>query len=234
MGEEAMPAMNIETPSRLKLLLDSAEVSEWQRLLPSGLFYGVTTNPKLVRQAGLPYTLETLAELARRAFDLGAGEIHLQTWGTEVNEMLERGRKLAALDRRVMVKVPATREGLYCAHALVEGNASVTLTAMYAAHQVLAAAALGVRYAVPYLGRMNESGLDGLREVAAMQEMLDHLAGPTQVLVASIRKLDDLVALARRGVQVFTLLPPLVDDLLDEPQSQKAAADFDEYARSTG
>ncbi len=228
---DGKPVSGLANPSQLKLLLDSPDVAEWQRLLPSGLFYGITTNPKLLHQAGLPCTVEVLAGLAARAFEMGAQEIHLQTWGMEVDEMLATGRKLASIDRRVMVKIPATRQGYFCAHRLIAEGAGVTLTAMYSAHQVLSAAALGANYAVPYLGRMNEAGMDGIREVIAMQEILESMASSTQILVASIRKLDDIVTLARRGVQVFTLLPPLVDNLLDDPYSQKAAFDFDEHAR---
>jgi len=229
---DRMPVSGSDRSSKLKLLLDSADIAEWRRLLPSGLFYGITTNPKLLRQAGVPCTLDALSRLAAQAFDIGAGEIHLQTWGMQIDEMLSIGRKLAAIDRRVIVKVPATRQGYFCTRLLIEEGTGITLTAMYSAHQVLAAAALGANYAVPYLGRMNESGMDGIREVITMQDTLVNLSSRTQVLVASIRKLDDMVTLARRGVQVFTLLPPLVETLLDEPQSLKAAADFDEHARA--
>lgn len=217
-------------PGGLKLLVDTADISAWERLLPSGLFYGVTTNPKLINLAGLPCTLDSMRSLAQTAFTLGANEIHLQVWGEETAEMLARGRELAAIDPRVRVKVPGTRPGFPVAKTLAQEGAQVTLTALYAAQQALAAIALGAAYAVPYLGRMNDAGMDGLAEVFAMQDIIRQFPSRTRVLVASIRQLGDVVALARYGVGVFALLPPLAEALLDHPLSIQAAADFEANA----
>jgi transaldolase len=90
--------------------------------------------------------------------------------------------------------------------------------------------ALGAAYAAPYLGRMNDAGLDGLDEILAMQEMITRLGSSTRLLVASIRRLSDLAALARQGCDTFTLLPHLVDELLTNPQTLQAADDFEEKA----
>jgi transaldolase len=225
--------MSDEMPATggLKLLVDTADVSIWERLLPTGVFYGVTTNPKLINQASLPCTVKSLHGLARTAFDLGANEIHLQVWGTQTNKMLSIGRELAAIDPRVRVKVPGTRAGFPCAKTLAHEGARVTLTALYAAQQALAAIALGAAYAVPYLGRMNDAKLDGIAEVIAMQEIVTQFTSHTRVLVASIRELEDVVSLARHGVGVYALQPSLAEALLDHPLSIQAAADFEENAR---
>ena len=45
----------------LRLFLDSADRAAWADWLPSGLFHGVTTNPTLLRRAGVPCRLETIA-----------------------------------------------------------------------------------------------------------------------------------------------------------------------------
>jgi transaldolase len=221
--------------SNLQLYIDSPDTEIWQRYLAGGYFYGVTTNPKLLYQAGVPNAVENLAGLAHAAFELGAQEIHLQTWGGSMEAMLDTGRQLAAVDPRVCVKVPITEAGLLCARQLIEEGARVTLTAVHAAAQMLPVIALGAAYAAPYLGRMNDAGLDGLDEITAMQQMIDHAqpgagGSTTRLLVASIRSLSDLATLARRGCNTFTLLPGLVEELLNNPQTLKAAADFEEKA----
>ena len=216
--------------SRLRLYVDTPDTAIWQRTLAGGFFYGVTTNPKLLYQAGIPNTVENLGNIAHIAFDLGAQEIHLQVWGGETESMLAIGRQLAAIDPRVSVKVPITEAGLLCARQLIEEETTVTLTAVHAAVQMLPVIALGAAYAAPYLGRMNDAGLDGLDEILAMQQMIDRLDSSTRLLVASIRQLSDLTTLARQGLDTFTLLPRLVEDLLNNPQTLKAAADFEEKA----
>jgi transaldolase len=220
----------IETSS-LRLYVDTPDVPAWQRYLPTGLFYGVTTNPKLLYQTGIPCTVQNLADLARTAFDLNAQEIHLQVWGEDTESMLTIGREIAAIDYRVSVKVPITREGVLCARQLIEEGHRVTLTAVHSASQLLIAIALGADYAAPYLGRMNDAGLNGLDELLAMQQMIRHTGSSTRILTASIRQLSDLTTLARHGLDTFTLLPKLVDELLENPLTIQAAADFNEKAR---
>jgi hypothetical protein len=77
---------------------------------------------------------------------------------------------------------------------------------------------------------MNDAGLNGLDELLAMQQMVRHMGSPTRILAASIRQLSDLTTLARHGLNTFTLLPKLVDDLLENPLTIQAAADFNEKA----
>ena len=105
----------------LRLFLDTADTSVWDRWLPTGIFHGVTTNPLLLERAGQRCTLDNLASLADRAASLGAREIHLQTWGEDSNGMVERGRRLAALATArlaVAVKVPGTGDGFRAAREL--------------------------------------------------------------------------------------------------------------------
>ncbi|MBE0567585.1 MAG: transaldolase, partial [Krumholzibacteria bacterium] len=128
----------------LRLFLDSADTGAWARLLPLGFCHGVTTNPLLLERAGEACTVANLARLAGAAAALGAREIHLQAWGETADELASRGLELAALDcgLAVAVKIPATLAGFAAAGRLVAGGARVTLTAVYAEGQVLAAAGL--------------------------------------------------------------------------------------------
>jgi transaldolase len=225
-----------ESTSKLRLYIDSSDRADWEHFLPTGLFYGVTTNPKLLHQMGIPCTVQNLAGLAQAAFELGAQEIHLQVWGGETAVpayagMLAVGRELAAIDPRVSVKVPITEAGILAARQLIAEGAAVTLTAVHATVQILPVIALGAAYAAPYMGRMSDAGLDGPGEVVAMQRMIDRLGSPTRLLVASIRQLSDLARLAKNGVDTFTLLPPLLEEMLNNPLTIKAADDFEAKAR---
>lgn len=215
----------------LQLLLDSADPAAWQTWLPSGLFRGITTNPTLLRRAGQPCTPAHLADLARRALDLGAQEIHLQTWGADLETTCRHGRLLAASDRqRVFVKVPINPLGLETARRLIDEGLSVTFTACYEVHQVLLAAALGARYIAPYLGRISDAGRDGHAELIAMQRCLDGVGSSTRLLVASLRRPEDLSRLAAAGIGTYTLGPDLAAALLSSEATDAAAAQFERDA----
>jgi transaldolase len=222
------------TPRPPRLYLDSADPEQWRQWLPLGVFHGVTTNPLLLERAGQRCTFENLARLGGQAFDLGAREIHLQAWGEDADRLVACGRKLATLAPQVAVKVPATEAGLVAARRLIDEDIPVTLTAVYNAGQVLAAAALGCAYAAPYLGRLDDLGRDGTAEVIAMQEMLQNTAAATRLLAASLRSWDKVVELAYEGLDTFTFAPGVAEGLVDDPDTEDAAEAFEAAARAMG
>ena len=213
--------------STLRLFIDSVEITDWEKYLNTGIFYGVTTNPNLLAKSGLEFSIDRLGKLAGSAFDLGANEIHLQVWGRETGKILQVGRELGAIDSRVMVKVPINGPGIRCARQLIAEGTNVTLTALHSARQTLIAAALGAQYAAPYLGRMSDDGLNGLEEVTTMHRILKEMNSPLRLLVASIRKISDLVKLAQRGLDTFTILPPLIDELIANDLTDLAVDSFE-------
>ncbi|MGF1515833.1 MAG: transaldolase family protein [Elainellaceae cyanobacterium] len=210
----------------LRLFLDTADAEQWAAWLPTGLFYGVTTNPLLLQRAKLECSVNQLEQLVDRALNYGVREIHLQTWG---DAMAETGRTLARLNDRVVVKVPLTQTGVEAAAQL--SDVSITLTAAYYAHQALMGAALGAEYVAPYLGRLTDAGQDGRAVIASMQRSLTALNSDTRLLVASIRQVADLTALTQQGLNTFTISPAIAQALFSVPLTEQAAADFEVAAR---
>uniref|UniRef100_UPI003084445A transaldolase family protein n=1 Tax=Petrachloros mirabilis TaxID=2918835 RepID=UPI003084445A len=219
------------TPSRLRLFLDTADVAQWQQWLPTGIFYGVTTNPLLLERSHLLCTVEMLKTLTQTALALGAQEVQLQTWGGTVADLVQTGKALASFAPQVVVKIPATRMGSEAAAQLVKAEIPVTLTAVFAVQQVLAAEALGATYAAPYLGRMQDLGIRGQETITQMQQVLTGLGSPMRLLVASLRQAKEMGQLAVEGVDTFTLSPAIAATLFDVPTTQAAAEDFERAAR---
>ncbi|MGB7250955.1 MAG: transaldolase family protein [Phormidesmis sp.] len=216
----------------LRFFLDTAEVSEWETWLPTGLFYGVTCNPSLIERAGVRCHPDTLKELAQKAFSLCVKEVHLQAWGTSAADLLHLGKILGSADPRVVVKLPATQAGTTAAKDLIQAGFPVTLTAVYRVHQALMAAALGASYAAPYLGRINDAGRDGRQEIATMQKAINGVRSQTRLLTASIRDVEDIPALAAQGVDTFTFSAAIAQALFDVPATLAATADFERAAQS--
>ena len=211
----------------LRFLLDSADRAVWAAWLPLGFFHGVTTNPILLEAAGVPCTLPTLTTLARQAFDLGVGEVHMQTFGRTRDRYAEHGRALAAIDPRIVVKVPTTVEGAAAAAKLRDEGVRLTMTAVYSAAQALVASALGAEYAAPYLGRMNDSGRDGFGEIVAIQQTVRAHGSSMRILVASLRDPGDVVRLAAEGLDTFTFGPKLAAGLLADELAAQAVEAFE-------
>ena len=93
---------------------------------------------------------------------------------------------------------------------------------VYDPGQAMVAAAAGATYIAPYLGRLTDAGRDGSAEVLAMHEVLVATGSPTKVLLASIRSVPDMVVLARRGVDCFTMGPAVAEQLFTDPTTAEA------------
>jgi transaldolase len=215
---------------RIRLYLDSAKRAEWDEWLATGLFYGVTTNPTVLAAAGIPCTVRALSDLVHIALEHGIHEVHVQTWGATASLMVEHGKALAAINHRVVVKIPITRAGIEAARRLRSGDVITTFTALYAAHQALTAAVVGVEYAAPYLGRINDGGRDGFAEIIAMQTILSKLDSTTRLLVASIRSANDIGVLAQAGLDTYTLSAAVAAELLNDRETLAAVAAFEAAA----
>ena len=215
----------------LRLFLDSADPSAWEQWLPTGLFFGVTTNPTLLRKAGQPCDPDHLRRLHGRARELGAQELHLQAWGSTAPGLLRCGQALHAIaPNQIVVKVPVTTTGAAAAQELISHGIPITFTACYEPPQVLIAAALGARYIAPYLGRISDLGRDGHAELIAMQRCLDGMGSSLRLLVASLRHPSDLTRLAAAGMTTFTINPAIAAGLFASEATQAAAAQFEQDA----
>jgi TalC/MipB family fructose-6-phosphate aldolase len=208
----------------MKLFLDTADRAAAEPLLATGLFAGLTTNPTILRRAGL--TGAAIPDIHHWATAAGAREVFLQAWGPD---LAAKGRELRELGKEVVVKVTASIEGAAACATLAAAGVPTLLTAVYAPGQAMIAAAAGATYVAPYLGRMTDAGRDGPGDVLAMHELL---AGtPTKVLVASVRDVPSMVALARRGVDCFTFSPAVARQFFADELTAAAVEDFEAAAR---
>jgi transaldolase len=91
----------------------------------------------------------------------------------------------------------------------------------------MVAAAAGATYVAPYLGKLDDAGLDGIAVVAAMQEILEATGSTCKILLASVRSVPAMVALARRGVGAFTMATPVAEAFFDDQLTAAAVAVFD-------
>lgn len=209
----------------MRIYIDSAVQAEIKEALASGYVHGVTTNPTLLRRAGL--RSEAVPGLVRMAIGEGAMELHLQTYASDVQGIVSEGTALADLDLgRVVVKIPSTAAGFAAASQLSSRGLRVTLTAVYTARQAVLAHAVGAHYIAVYVGRMRDQGLDALKVIGQMQHILDVQRSTVEILAASVRAPEEVVALAELGVAAVTLPLNVLRQLPDSPATSAAAATF--------
>ncbi len=214
----------------MRILVDSADVTAISEALAYGFVYGITTNPTLLRRAGM--RASQLPTLVHHAIEHGAREVQLQVYADQQPEMIREAEQLLAIaPDHVVIKLPATPAGFATAANITARGMRVTLTAVYAIRQALLAANVAADYAAVYLGRMRDSGLDPIAMIGQMQAVLTAQRSPVQLLAASIRKPEELEVLGALGVQAATLAPPVLAKLLTSEATERAAAVFGEDAR---
>lgn len=213
-----------------RFYLDTADMAQAVPLLGTGLLHGLTTNPTLLQRSGV--LNRQVPDLVSQVREAGAREIFVQTWGQDADELADRGRWIRSLGDDVVVKVPASAEGLRATVRLSSEGVPVLVTAVYAAAQVLPVIAAGARYVAPYLGRMDDAGRGGREQVATMQRTVDASGSDLEILVASVRSVDDVVCLAQLGVAAFTVSPSLWRALAADPLTDDAVAAFEAAARA--
>ena len=215
----------------MHLYLDTADQTAAEPLLATGLFAGLTTNPTILQRAG-----QGVADIPRIhawAAAAGAREIFFQAWGEDRDTLVERGLRLRELGDDVVVKLVVSQPGAAACADLARRGIPTLLTAVYDPGQALIAAAAGATYIAPYFGRLGDAGRDAEADVVAMHEVLVAAGGPTKVLLASIRDVASMVALARRGVQHFTMAPAVAEAFFADELTATAVQTFEDAVRDT-
>lgn len=214
----------------LTFYVDSAVADDIDRLLGTGMFAGVTTNPLLLSRAGL--TSAAIPEFVEAVVARGVERVFVQSWGSTPDEIAARGREFRQLSPKLVVKVPGSREGVQAARSLAD-DGDVLVTAIHSADQIPAVIASGATYTAPFLGRMIAAGRDGVAEVSRMQDVIDGTGAGLRLLVGSLRTPEQIVALASRGVRNFTMGAPVWDLFFADELTATSVAEFEQLATAT-
>mgnify|MGYP000214402597 CR=1 FL=1 len=138
----------------MRLYLDTANTQDWVKLLPLGVFYGITTNPLLAQRAGLDYARSDWRGLLAHAKALGAQELHLQAFG-DPSTYLKWAREIYDIAHQeeitAVIKIPLVRPAIAQVPDLKALGGKILMTACYDAVQCLTAIALEADYLAPYL-----------------------------------------------------------------------------------
>jgi len=146
----------------MTLYLDTAEVAEWDDLMPIGVFQGITTNPLLAARAGMDYPNINWGDLTARARDLGATEFFAQVHGPSegyvdwASALYETGKSVGI---ETIVKIPLVEAAIRATPAVQALGGRILMTACYNAKQMITARSLKAEFIAPYYGRMIEAGM---------------------------------------------------------------------------
>ena len=216
---------------RIKIFADGADRDSIARLYANPLIKGFTTNPTLMRKAGV----EDYETFAREILEIVSDRpMSFEVFSDDFEEMERQALQISSWGENVYVKVPVTNTkgepSREVVRRLVDRGVSVNVTALMTPTQVSDVAGWVSSgpscYISVFAGRVADTGRD---PVPLMTEALDHLASHTNIelIWASPRELLNIVQADAIGCHIITVTHDLLAKL---PSLGK---DLDEFSLDT-
>lgn len=205
----------------MRFFLDTANLDELKKASAWGIIDGVTTNPSLIAKEGV-----AIEEQIRKICDIVDGDISAEVVALDAPTMIKEGRELARIHKNVVIKVPLTREGIKATSALSKDGYRVNVTLCFSAGQALLAAKAGAYLISPFVGRLDDIGLDGMELIRQIVTIYENYSFNTQVLAASLRTSNHVIDAALAGAHVGTAPFKVYDALFNHPLTDKGLDQF--------
>jgi transaldolase len=206
----------------MQLYIDSANINEIREAASWGILSGVTTNPTLMaREKGADFQ-STIQEIAT----LVDGPISAETISLDAEGMVREGLEYAQWHPNVIIKVPSTTEGLKAVYQLAKNNIRTNVTLCFNANQALFAARAGAFIISPFVGRVDDTGVDGMTLIREIAQIYRQHSITTKVLSASLRHPRHIIESALAGADIATCPFKVLQMSMKHPLTDKGIEQF--------
>ena len=207
------------------IFLDSASPEEARAAFRTALVHGITTNPRLLRQAG-GEPAEVIRELCR----ISTGPVCYQLTAASFKERQDEAKRFYNIHpKKVVLKIPCTTENLsLMAHLHHTHGIPCAATAVFSPAQGLLACEAGARYLIPYVSKVTAQGGSGVELVRKLSALCRASGKGAEVLAASLKTPDEVVEAVLAGAAHVTIPLALLNQLGNHPASEEAIRAFAE------
>ncbi|HXG62255.1 MAG TPA: fructose-6-phosphate aldolase [Planctomycetota bacterium] len=205
----------------MKIFLDTASVQEIKEAARLGFLDGVTTNPTLIAREKKKFD-----DAIREICEICPGPVSAECVSEKFEDLMPEARRLAKLAPNVVVKIPLTREGLKAVKACAAEGIKVNVTLCFSALQAMFAAKAGAAFISPFIGRIDDTGHDGMVLIRDIVQIYRNYGYATEVLAASIRHPVHVLEAAKAGAHVATMPFAVFDKLIQHPLTDRGVQLF--------
>ncbi len=209
----------------MKFFIDTANLDQIREANDLGILDGVTTNPSLMAKEGIRGE-ENITKHYKTISDLVKGDVSAEVISTDFDGIIAEGKKLAAINSNIIVKVPMIKEGVKAIKWFTDNGIATNCTLCFSAGQAILAAKVGAKYISPFIGRIDDSGWDGIELIAQIANIYAIQGFETQILAASIRSALHIIKCAEAGANVITSPLESILGLLKHPLTDIGLAKF--------
>jgi transaldolase len=209
----------------MKFFIDTANLDQIREAQDLGILDGVTTNPSLMAKEGISGYNNIMAHY-KAICDIVDGDVSAEVIATDYDGMVKEGENLAALHPQIVVKVPATKEGIKAIKYFSTKGIKTNCTLVFTGGQALLAAKAGATYVSPFVGRLDDISFNGMNLIAEIRLIFDNYGFETQILAASIRNTMHILQCAHLAADVMTGPLSAILGLLKHPLTDSGLAQF--------
>ena len=188
------------------MFIDTANVKEIKEANDLGVICGVTTNPSLIAREGRDFV-----EVVKEITSIVDGPISAEVISLEADKMVEEA---------------SPRDEIKATKILAEKGIKTNVTLIFSAAQALLAARAGATYVSPFIGRLDDVGIDGMELIAEIVDIFDAHAIETEIIAASIRNPIHVTAAARLGCDIATIPYNILIQMTKHPQTTLGIEQF--------
>lgn len=204
----------------MKFFIDTANLEQIRQAHEMGILDGVTTNPTLMSKEGVKGK-EQIFDHYRKICAIVDGPVSAEVFATDYDGMVREGEELAAIDPKITVKLPCTKDGIRAVKYFAQKGIATNCTLVFSVGQALLAAKAGATFVSPFIGRLDDINEDGIAVVAQIVKVYRTYGFKTQVLAASIRHTNHIIRCLEIGADVATCPLKAIEGLLNHPLTDK-------------
>ena len=209
----------------MKFFIDTANLAQIKEAQDLGVLDGVTTNPSLMAKEGISGEENVLAHY-RAICEIVDGDVSAEVISTDFEGMVREGEALAALDEKIVVKIPMVKDGVKALKYFSDKGIKTNCTLIFSAGQALLAAKAGATYVSPFIGRLDDISTDGLGLIESIRVIFDNYGFDTEILAASVRHPMHIIECAEIGADFMTGPLSAIEALLKHPLTDIGLAKF--------
>lgn len=214
----------------MKFFIDTANLDQIKEANDLGILDGVTTNPSLMAKEGIK-GIDAVMKHYKTICEMVDGDISAEVVSTDFATMIEEGKKFAAIHKNIVVKVPMIKDGIKALKWFTDNGIRTNCTLVFSAGQAILAAKAGATYVSPFIGRIDDSGWDGIELIHQIRQIYSVQGFDTEILAASIRNPNHIIKCAEAGADVCTCPLSSILGLLKHPLTDIGLAQFLEDAK---
>ena len=214
----------------MKFFIDTANLDQIKEAHDLGVLDGVTTNPSLMAKEGIKGEDAIMKHYADIC-EVVDGDVSAEVLGVGFDGIVAEGKKLAAIHPNIVVKVPMIKDGVKALRWFTQNGIRTNCTLVFSAGQAILAAKAGATYVSPFIGRIDDSGWDGMELIGQISNIYEIHGFETEILAASIRSALHIVKAAELGAHVCTSPLESILGLLKHPLTDLGLAKFLEDAK---